>query len=233
MGLLSSKTLIRAHALFLFILAVYLTRSPEVITDSDVVYMIGEAMRIDISPTFSRPQSPFALCGVLLVADALVDLIFVTKVPQINELLARADAAAAVASASASASISSRSSNNNNNNGNGVVVPGETGATTAAVVRANPFTARIAALYSEIWTLLAASRFCLFFAVSLFIYQSKPGAWGVRTEGSSGLDQLKNRVVFTYGFMEMTFWLWILITLREERQETAARLAAASAQEVS
>jgi len=46
MGLLSSKTLIRAHALFLFILAVYLTRSPEVITDSDVVYMIGEAMRI-------------------------------------------------------------------------------------------------------------------------------------------------------------------------------------------
>lgn len=203
-----------------------------------------------------------------------------TKVPQINELLARADAAAAVASASAS--ISSRSSNNNNNNGNGVVVPEETGATTAAVVRANPFTARIAALYSEIWTLLAASRFCLFFAVSLFIYQSKPGAWGVRTEGSSGLDQLKNRVVFTYGFLEMTFWLWvcspcrllmcllllarfkgwkvgqlefdfhstvlnrpprlfstntillqILITLREERQETAARLAAASAQEVS
>lgn len=46
MGLLSSKTLIRAHALFLFILAVYLTRSTEVITDSDVVYMIGEAMRI-------------------------------------------------------------------------------------------------------------------------------------------------------------------------------------------
>lgn len=46
MGLLSSKTLIRAHALFLFVLAVYLTRSPEVITDSDVVYMIGEAMRI-------------------------------------------------------------------------------------------------------------------------------------------------------------------------------------------
>ena len=32
-------------------------------------------------------------------------------------------------------------------------------------------------------------------------------AWGVET--GSGLDQLKNRVVFTYGFVEMMFWLWV------------------------
>jgi hypothetical protein len=93
---------------------------------------------------------------------------------------------------------------------------------SASLTRVNPFTVRIAALYSEIWTLLAASRFCLFFAVSFFIYQSKPGAWGFdlaatgdpygsrsATEAVSGLDQLKNRVVFTYGFMEMMFWLWV------------------------
>ena len=36
--MVSSKRLIQGHALFLFILAVYLTKSPEVITDSDVVY---------------------------------------------------------------------------------------------------------------------------------------------------------------------------------------------------
>lgn len=29
----------------------------------------------------------------------------------------------------------------------------------------------------------------------------------------AGLDQLKNRVVFTYGFMEMIFWLWVSIDL--------------------
>lgn len=46
MALLTSKTLIQCHALFLFILAVYLTKSPEVITDSDLVYMFGEALRI-------------------------------------------------------------------------------------------------------------------------------------------------------------------------------------------
>jgi hypothetical protein len=46
MGLLSSKTLIKAHALFLFTLAVYLTKSPEVITESDVVFMMGEFLQL-------------------------------------------------------------------------------------------------------------------------------------------------------------------------------------------
>ncbi|KAL3445789.1 increased loss of mitochondrial DNA protein 1 [Aspergillus insuetus] len=224
MGLLSSKTLIKAHALFLFTLAVYLTKSPEVITESDVVFMMGEFLQLDATPTFYRPQSPFAVCGILLVADAIIDLILVTKIPHINEILAMAEAARSQAPSS---------------------VDGP------ARIRSNPFIARLASLYSEIWTLLSASRFCLFFAVSFFIYQSKPDAWGViggstgagtgpavarsgssfrfgldSTAGEvSGLDQLKNRVVFTYGFMEMMFWFWIFLTLREERQEIAMRFA--------
>lgn len=79
-------------------------------------------------------------------------------------------------------------------------------------MRANPFVTRLATLYSEIWSLLSALRFCLFFAVSFFIYQSRPAAWGVDdgfAAGGSGLDQLKNRVVFAYGFLEMMFWLWV------------------------
>ncbi|KAL2810587.1 increased loss of mitochondrial DNA protein 1 [Aspergillus granulosus] len=217
MGFLSSKTLIKAHALFLFTLAVYLTKSPEVITDSDVVFMLGELLQLNTNPTFSRPQSPFAVCGILLVADALIDLILVTKIPHINEILAMAEAARSEAPS---------------------FVNGP------ARIRSNPFIARLASLYSEIWTLLSASRFCIFFAVSFFIYQSKPDAWGViggntgvgsgssfssglesKTGELSGLDQLKNRVVFTYGFMEMMFWFWIFLTLREERQEIATRFA--------
>lgn len=46
MALLSSKTLIQAHALFLFVLAVYLTRSPEVVTESDLVFMLGEFLNL-------------------------------------------------------------------------------------------------------------------------------------------------------------------------------------------
>ncbi|KAI9373304.1 increased loss of mitochondrial DNA protein 1 [Aspergillus egyptiacus] len=203
MGLLSSKTLIKAHALFLFTLAVYLTKSPEVVTESDVVFMLGEFLQLDAS-SFSRPQSPFAMCGILLVADALIDLILVTKIPHINEILAMAEAARSQAPSSIN-----RSSH----------------------IRSNPFISRLASLYSEIWTLLSASRFCLFFAVSFFIYQSKPAAWGVSPavaasgNGLSGLEHLKNRVVFSYGFMEMMFWFWIFLTLREERQEVTKRFA--------
>ncbi|KAL2828684.1 increased loss of mitochondrial DNA protein 1 [Aspergillus cavernicola] len=207
---LSSKTLIKAHALFLFTLAVYLTKSPEVITESDMVFMLGEFLQLDASPSFSRPQSPFAMCGILLVADALIDLILVTKVPHINEILAMAEAARSQAPDS---------------------VSGGSGSGSTMNIRSNPFVARLASLYSEIWTLLSACRFCLFFAVSFFIYQSKPAAWGVSPAvaasqgGLSGLDHLKNRVVFTYGFMEMMFWFWIFLTLREERQEIAVRFA--------
>lgn len=57
MALLSSKTLIKAHAWGLFILAVYLMRSPEFITDSDIVFMLGEVLRIVQYPRcFSHDQ---------------------------------------------------------------------------------------------------------------------------------------------------------------------------------
>lgn len=213
MALLSSKTLIQGHALFLFLLAVYLTKSPEVVVESDLVFMLGELLRIvplplplslslyvcvyyikydtnkrpiqDATPTLSRPQSPFALCGIVLIADALIDLVLLTKVPQVNEIIAIAEASRYQTSVS---------------------VPG--------AMRTNPFITRLATLYSEIWTLLSAARFCLFFAVSFFVYQSKPAAWGVaagagEAAAGAGLDQLKNRVVFTYGFLEMMFWLWV------------------------
>ncbi|KAL3472803.1 increased loss of mitochondrial DNA protein 1 [Aspergillus californicus] len=207
MGLFSSKSLIKAHALFLFTLAVYLTKSPEVITESDVVFMLGEFLQLDGHTPFSRPQSPFAMCGIILVADALIDLILVTKIPHMNEILAMVQAARSQA---------------------------PTSVTGSTHMRSNLFVARLASLYSEIWTLLSATRFCLFFAVSFFIYQSKPAAWGVvgsagvspgSDRGLSGLDHLKNRVVFTYGFTEMMFWFWIFLTLREERQEIVSRFS--------
>lgn len=46
MALLSSKTLIQAHAVFLLIIAGYLVKNPAYITDSDLVFMMGEALKI-------------------------------------------------------------------------------------------------------------------------------------------------------------------------------------------
>lgn len=44
-----------------------------------------------------------------------------------------------------------------------------------------------------------------------------PSGWGG--------DALKNRVFFTFMFVETVSWFWIWVTLQEERRETAARKA--------
>jgi hypothetical protein len=44
--MISSKTLIQVHAVLLVVIAGYLIRSPELITDSDMVFMMGEALQI-------------------------------------------------------------------------------------------------------------------------------------------------------------------------------------------
>lgn len=44
-----------------------------------------------------------------------------------------------------------------------------------------------------------------------------PATWGG--------DALKNRVFFTFVFVEMVSWFWVWVTLREERSEILARKA--------
>jgi hypothetical protein len=41
-------------------------------------------------------------------------------------------------------------------------------------------------------------------------------AWG---------EGLKNRVFFTWAFVEMITWFWVFVTLREERREAALKMA--------
>ena len=42
---------------------------------------------------------------------------------------------------------------------------------------------------------------------------------------SWGGDGLKNRVFFTFAFVEMVSWFWIWVTLREERAQAMAKKA--------
>ncbi|KAF5015321.1 hypothetical protein F66182_13386, partial [Fusarium sp. NRRL 66182] len=87
MALLSSKTLIQAHALFTFILAVYLIASPSAITESDIIFILGEAMQIDLDPSMTTAQYPLAICAILLAGEALTDLIIARKLPQIDDII--------------------------------------------------------------------------------------------------------------------------------------------------
>jgi hypothetical protein len=57
------------------------------------------------------------------------------------------------------------------------------------------------------------------FSISSPLYSSSvytPSSWG---------EGLKNRVVFTWAFLEMMAWFWAFVTLREERQALARRVA--------
>lgn len=46
MVLVSSKTLIQVHAVIQVVIAGYLIKNPEVVTNSDLVFMMGEALGI-------------------------------------------------------------------------------------------------------------------------------------------------------------------------------------------
>lgn len=138
-------------------------------------------------------QYPLAICAILLIGEALIDLIIVRKLPQVDDILSTVQ-------------HEQRRTE-------------DTGFSRITLQKPkqpiNALTIQLATLYNEIWTFIAGTRFCFFFAVSLFIYTSgaRTGSsvWDKNDDGQvkMGLEQIKSRVVFTFAFMEMMFWLWV------------------------
>ncbi|KAA6416323.1 MAG: hypothetical protein FRX48_01043 [Lasallia pustulata] len=85
---------------------------------------------------------------------------------------------------------------------------------------------------SYYWSSQAPVRLFFFFVVTGYTYLFKPGGMGLGLVSKSGAhtagvgDELKNSVVFTWGFVEVICWFWIYVTLRDERRETVARAVA-------
>lgn len=140
-------------------------------------------------------QYPLAICAILLTGEALVDLIIVRKLPQIDDILSTVQHEQRRTEDTGFSRITLQKPKQN----------------------INALTIQLATLYNEIWTFIACVRFCFFFAVSLFIYTSGGNAGKASLEWSDddagqiklGLEQVKSRVVFTYAFVEMMFWLWV------------------------
>ncbi|KAJ5364411.1 uncharacterized protein N7496_010124 [Penicillium cataractarum] len=203
MALLSSKTLIQAHAVLLIVIAGYLVKNPNYITDSDLVFMMGEALKIDFPVATSPAQSPFVFCSVLLFAGALVDMILLSSLPYHEAL----DEALPYI----------RPLRNSN-------LPAED---LQALAKLPEYITRSLTMYWNVWVSISALRFALYGGISFFIYQAR-GSYLLSSYTSkmepSGLQQLKSRVVFTYAFMEMMVWFWVFITCREERQQKLSKL---------
>jgi len=78
------------------------------------------------------------------------------------------------------------------------------------------------------WGSQAPVRLMLFGGLAFYSYAfsaSSPLYEGHSYYKSSWGEGLKNRVVFTWAFLEMITWFWVFVTLREERRELAVRQA--------
>jgi hypothetical protein len=74
----------------------------------------------------------------------------------------------------------------------------------------------------------APVRLFLFGAIAFYSYtfsDSSPIYAQKTYHASSWGEGLKNRVVFTWAFVEMITWFWVFVTLREERRDIAMRIA--------
>ncbi|KAJ5157518.1 uncharacterized protein N7482_008618 [Penicillium canariense] len=203
MGLLSSKTLIQAHAVLLVVIAGYLIKNPEFITDSDLVFMMGEALKIDFPAVTSPTQSPFVFCSVLLFTGAVTDLILLTSLPYHDAL----DEALPYI----------RPLRNGN-------LPAED---LQVLAKLPEYITKSLTMYWNVWVGISALRFGVYGGISFFIYQARGSylASSYNTAAAvSGLDRLKDRVVFTFAFMEMMVWFWVFVTCREERQQKLTKL---------
>ncbi|KAJ6079892.1 hypothetical protein N7467_009645 [Penicillium canescens] len=203
MVFVSSKTLIQVHGILLVVVAGYLVKTPELITDSDFVFMMGEALKIDFPSLSSPQQSPFTFCAVLLFVEALIDLVLLSNLPFHDAL----DQALPYI----------RPLRNGN-------LPAE----DLQVLQSLPeYITKSLTVYWSVWIGVAACRFFVYAGLALFIYTGRGEILASSYTSAAalgGLDRLKNRVVFTFSFVEMMFWFWIFTTLREERQERLTKL---------
>ncbi|KAJ4380255.1 hypothetical protein N0V86_004564 [Didymella sp. IMI 355093] len=83
-------------------------------------------------------------------------------------------------------------------------------------------------VFDEYWGAQTPVRLVFLFALTGYTFLFKEGgmfggARGLAYSNSPG-SHLKNSVVFSWGFIELSTWFWIFVTLREERRERARKL---------
>ncbi|KAI6250181.1 hypothetical protein HI914_01755 [Erysiphe necator] len=76
------------------------------------------------------------------------------------------------------------------------------------------------------WGAQAPIRLLIFFILTFYAFmfsKSSPIYATTSYVPSSWGEGLKNRVFFTWAFIEMIAWFWVYVTLREERKELSLR----------
>lgn len=82
-------------------------------------------------------------------------------------------------------------------------------------------------IVEQYWGTQTPVRLTMLFGITGYTYLFKEGGmFGSKTRNHAfnAGDDLKNSIIFTWGFLEMTFWFWIFISLRDERRQRSAKL---------
>ncbi|KAF2111345.1 increased loss of mitochondrial DNA protein 1 [Lophiotrema nucula] len=82
-------------------------------------------------------------------------------------------------------------------------------------------------LAERYWGTQTPVRLAFLFILTGYSYMFKEGGMFARRSNDHTFytgNDLKNSIVFTWGFLELTIWFWIFITLRDERRQRAVRL---------
>lgn len=215
MALISGGTIITSISLFHITLAYFFLTSPITITDQALVFIIGEAMGI-VRRTRRRVLSRMLLTIHILALFALLR----TPVPAARLPLRRATRRRHQRPRIALAARRS------------LAIP--LGVTRSVYhVLSFPFVTTQADQGRK-KKQTAPVRLLLFFCITFYSYvfgDSSPLYASTAYHASTWGEGLKNRVLFTWAFLEMITWFWVFATLREERRERAMKLAGKRAAE--
>lgn len=206
MPLLASHTLVLAHTLTLLATSTILLTNPSLLTSSAPIWLIGEAMHIRDTPSFSLPSEPLAGLALVLAVLAVVEGVF---------------AGGLATGQTNPSSAKSRDAADMN------VVGGGGGVSIQA------FAERAAVLHSVQggWVTVSTIQALAFGLLVMYSYLTSPREQGmgyvVQVERGGGLlGMLNNRVIFVGVFAEMLFWGHLWTVLKEEARELAGRIAA-------
>ncbi|OAA76830.1 Increased loss of mitochondrial DNA protein 1 [Akanthomyces lecanii RCEF 1005] len=199
MALISGKTIITSISLFHLTMAYFMLFNPRTVDDQILVYILGRSMGLPPARGLDAPSPALAFLGVVLAMLGLSDLVSLGMPEELGALYYWGT--------------------------QGFRPPRRsTGRTSKKMTNESHFFT------------VAPIRFMFSMCLVFYSYVFGPsGPFGTFLPGSSrrpailggsgsATDGLKNRVIFTFMFIEMVAWFWLWVTLREERGGVVERL---------
>ncbi|KAL2194075.1 increased loss of mitochondrial DNA protein 1 [Corynascus similis CBS 632.67] len=201
MALISAKTILTSLCLFHITLGFFFLTNPGTIADQAVVYLLGESMGLPNSRSFEAQSPALGFLAVVLALFGITDLATLSLPDEIGL-----------------------------DHYWGVQAPLRLTLTFLLSLYSFFFSASSPLFYSNDATAAHSSSSASSSSSSSSSRFQHPSAHRAAhnpgyAPSTWGGDTLKNRVFFTFMFVETMSWFWVWVTLGEERREALARRA--------